>query len=71
MEVYREQTGDDSKPLTMGGGTYARAMSNIVAYGPLFPGREATEHMKNEYILIEDLMKIKTIYKEAIKRLAE
>lgn len=71
MEVYREETGDDSKPLTMGGGTYARAMPNVVAFGPLFPGREATEHMKNEYILVEDLMKIKTIYKKAIMKLAE
>ncbi len=71
LEVYREETGDDSQPLTMGGGTYARAMANVVAFGPLFPGREATEHMKNEYILVEDLIKIKSIYKKAIKRLAE
>lgn len=70
LDVYRQETGDDSKPLTMGGGTYARAMENIVAFGPLFPGREATEHMKNEYILVEDLFKIKEIYKKAIKSLA-
>lgn len=70
MDVYRQETGDDSKPLTMGGGTYARAMENIVAFGPLFPGREATEHMKNESILIEDLFKIKEIYKKAIQGLA-
>lgn len=69
LEVYREETGDSSKPLTMGGGTYARAMDNIVAFGPLFPGREATEHMANEYILTDDLMKITKIYAEAIKRL--
>lgn len=70
MDVYREATGDDTEPMTMGGGTYARAMDNVVAYGPLFPGREATEHMTNEYILVEDLVKIKAIYKEAIRRLA-
>lgn len=71
MEVYREETGDDSRPLTMGGGTYARAMDNILAYGPVFPGREATEHMKNEYILVDDLIKIKKIYKKAIMRLSQ
>lgn len=71
LNVYRDYTGDDSEPLTMGGGTYARAMPNVVAFGPLFPGREATEHMKNEYILVSDLMDIKEIYKRAIKELCE
>ena len=69
LEVYRETTGDMGVPLTMGGGTYARAMDNIVAFGPVFPGREATEHMKNEYILLEDLVRIREIYEEAIRRL--
>ena len=55
----------------MGGGTYARAMPNVVAFGPLFPGRKATEHMKNEYIPVSDLMDIKEIYKRAIKELCE
>ena len=67
LMVYRKLTGDASEPLTMGGGTYARAMDNIVAFGPLFPGREATEHGKDEYILLEDLLKITNIYAEAIK----
>ncbi|MBQ9015272.1 MAG: Sapep family Mn(2+)-dependent dipeptidase [Firmicutes bacterium] len=71
LGVYREKTGDDTEPMTMGGGTYARAMDNIVAFGPLFPGREATEHMKNEYILVDDLFAIMDVYREAIKRLAE
>ncbi len=71
LGVYRDYTGDDSEPLTMGGGTYARAMPNVVAFGPLFPGREATEHMKNEYILVSDLMDIKEIYKRAIRELCE
>ena len=69
LAVYREETGDYREPLTMGGGTYARAMDNIVAFGPLFPGREETEHMKNEYILVDDLLRIQSIYKKAIERL--
>lgn len=71
LGVYRDYTGDNSEPLTMGGGTYARAMANVVAFGPLFPGREATEHMKNEYILVSDLLDIKEIYKRAIRELCE
>lgn len=71
LDVYRDYTGDSSDPLTMGGGTYARAMPNVVAFGPLFPGCKATEHMKNEYIPVSDLMDIKEIYKRAIKELCE
>jgi succinyl-diaminopimelate desuccinylase len=67
LKVYRNATGDESEPAAMGGGTYARAMDNIVAFGPLFPGREAMEHRKDEYIILEDLLKLKEIYTEAIK----
>ncbi|NMA86674.1 MAG: dipeptidase PepV [Tissierellia bacterium] len=72
MKVYREQTGDiDSEPITIGGGTYARAMDNAVAFGPLFPGQEEVAHQKNEYISIEDLMKITKIYAQALYELAK
>ena len=70
IAAYREVTGDDSQPTVIGGGTYARAMDNIVAFGPVFPGRECTEHQSDEYILIEDLEKAKEIYKLAIIKLA-
>lgn len=70
LKVYREATGDGREPLTMGGGTYARAMDRIAAFGPLFPGREAMEHRKDEFILLSDLMKITEIYTEAIRELA-
>ena len=38
LEVYRAETGDQTPPRTMGGGTYARAMTKGVAFGPNFPG---------------------------------
>lgn len=69
MDAYRGVTGDDAEPTVMGGGTYARAMENIVAFGPVFPGRECTEHMKDEYIYIEDLEKAKEIYRLALENL--
>lgn len=68
LAAYREITDDDSEPMVMGGGTYARAMDNIVAFGPVFPGRECTEHQPDEYILIEDLYKAREIYRLAIER---
>lgn len=71
MSVYRDITGTQQEPLIMGGGTYARSMKNIVAFGPVFPGRECMEHQPNEYIYIEDLMMAKEIYYEAIRRLCQ
>ena len=70
VEVYRAVTGDQSEPTVIGGGTYARAMPGIVAFGPMQPGRECTEHQKDEYILLEDLFQAKEIYRRAIEKLA-
>lgn len=69
-EVYREVTGDDAQPTVIGGGTYARSMPGIVAFGPMMPGRECTEHQKDEYILVEDLLTAKEIYRRTIEKLA-
>ncbi|MFI3172273.1 MAG: Sapep family Mn(2+)-dependent dipeptidase [Eubacteriales bacterium] len=69
MSVYREVTEEETEPLIMGGGTYARSMEHIVAFGPTFPGRECTEHQPNEYIYLKDLLKGKEIYYEAMKRI--
>lgn len=70
LAVYREETGDFSEPTVIGGGTYARAMDNIVAFGPMFPGRELTEHQRNEYLLAEDFCRLRSIYRKAILALA-
>lgn len=70
LEVYREVTGDMSEPVVIGGGTYARAMPGIVAFGPMQPGRECTEHQRDEYILLEDLFQAEDIYKKTIEKLA-
>lgn len=72
MKVYREQTGDvESQPITIGGGTYARAMENAVAFGPVFPGQKEVAHQKDEFISIEHLMKITKIYAQALYELAK
>lgn len=68
--AYREHTGDNSEPTLIGGGTYARAMDHIVAFGPMLPGRELTEHQANEYIYESDFLLAKEIYKTAIRKLA-
>lgn len=71
LNTYKEITGDDkAEAKTIGGGTYARAMKNIIAFGASFPGHESTEHMKDEYILKEDFILNRKIYKKALERLA-
>lgn len=72
MAAYREETGDyDSQPISMGGGTYARAMDNIIAFGPGLPGRELTEHKADEYILEEDFQTWRKIYRSALEKLLD
>ena len=71
LSAYQEVTGDrDSRPLVIGGGTYAKAMSNIAAFGPTLPGREGTEHQANEYLAEEDFFLLVRIYHTALERLA-
>ncbi|MEK4028416.1 dipeptidase PepV [Pseudobacillus sp. FSL P4-0506] len=69
-KVYEEQTGEQAKLLSIGGGTYARSLETGVAFGALFPGREDVAHQKDEYMFIEDLLKATAIYAQAIWELA-
>lgn len=70
-EIYRKHSGDEkSEPLVIGGGTYARAAANIVAYGAQFPGDEDLMHQKNESLSIERFEQMTKIYAEAIYKLA-
>ncbi len=72
MDVYKEKTGDEkAKPITIGGGTYARSIPNAVAFGALFPGAVDTMHQKDEYIELDDLMRMTDIFAEAILRLSK
>jgi len=71
QEVYREQTGQEIGPVVIGGGTYAKAVKNIVAFGPVFPDQENVIHQKDEYISIEHLMKNVEIMAHAMYRLAK
>ena len=72
MKVYQKHTGDtESKPLVIGGGTYARSMDHIVAFGARFPGEPALGHMKNEKISIDNMVRLAKIYAEAVYELAK
>ena len=71
LRVYKEQTGDNREPIAIGGGTYAKEMPNIVAFGPAFPGKPDLCHQANEYIEIEDLIMNTKIYAQAMYELAK
>jgi len=69
--VYEKHTGEDAKLISIGGGTYARALDNAVAFGPVFPGQPELAHQKDEYIAISHLVKLMEIYKDAISMLGD
>lgn len=72
MEVYRRRTGDhDAQPVSTGGGTYARSMDNVVAFGMLFPGEEELFHQKDEFVLLDHLYLGAQIYADAILSLCD
>jgi succinyl-diaminopimelate desuccinylase len=71
LNVFKEKTGFEGKPLAIGGGTYAKEMPNIVAFGPIFPGKPMVEHKPDEYIIIEELVLNCKIYASAIYQLAK
>ena len=72
MDVYRKHTGDtESRPLVIGGGTYARSMPNAVAFGMTFPGEPELAHQKNEYITVDNLILATKIYAESIYELTK
>ena len=71
MEAYKNHTGDmESEPIVIGGGTYARAADNIVAFGCVFPNEEELAHQKNEFIDIDKFILSTKIFAEAIYKLA-
>lgn len=67
-EVYKEVTGHDEEPIAIGGGTYARAVPNAVAFGALFPGNVEMAHQPNERVSIEDLLLVSRIYAQLFLR---
>ena len=70
MEVYQEETGDQTPAMSSGGATFARTMENCVAYGALFPDALQTEHQANERAKLDDLYRALEIYAETIRQLA-
>ena len=70
QQVYTDVTKNDSIPVTTTGGTYAKIIPNIIAYGPSFPGQRDIAHLPNEWIGVKDLETDTIIYGLALLALS-
>ena len=68
--VYERIVGEPATPLTMGGATYARAIPNAVAFGPMFPGQADCAHQPDENWELENYFRCVQIYAHAMFELA-
>lgn len=71
LKVYKDHTGIDGVPKSIGGGTYAKSLPNILAFGPIFPGDEVREHKPDEFMEISSLVKNAQIIASAMYELAK
>ena len=69
LASYNAVTGENATPITIGGGTYARALKCGVAFGPIFPNQESTIHQTDERVSLDDFKKLYDVYERAIKDL--
>lgn len=61
-QAYEQVTGQKSEFALADGTSYAKALPQMVSWGPVFPGETDTCHQENERIHIESLMRAAEIY---------
>lgn len=67
--LFREVTGLAGEPIAIGGGTYARTMPGIAAFGPNVEGEPEMAHKADEYITVDRLETCARIYARAFVEL--
>jgi len=71
-KAYVDVTGDDKTQMeAIGGGTYAKAINNCIAFGCEFPGADNHIHDVDEKLSVEEFKKQVELYVQAIKNLNE
>ena len=70
LAAYEEETGLPGETIATGGGTYAKVLSQGVAFGATFPDDEDLAHQANEYADMDRLVTAAKIYANALIRLA-
>jgi len=72
MKAYQDVTGDyETAPMVIGGGTYAKAVRNCIAFGPGFPGVPSNGHQADERMRVDHLVACTRIYARAIYELLQ
>ena len=81
QELYKEVTGRDDEPYTMGGGTYSRVVPNAISFGPGLRGAEhdmsflpeghGGAHCRDEVLFLDSAMTAFRIYAVALAMLDE
>lgn len=69
LTAYRAETKDYSEPVTSGGGTYAKIVKNVVAFGPEPSNTDFKNHQDDEFIFTKSLMRLMAVYAHAIYNL--
>lgn len=68
-EAYEDVSGLKNEFTLAYGGSYAKAMPNVVSWAPLFPGEEDTCHEPNENIDIHNMELCTKIFAESIEKI--
>ena len=68
-KVYKATAGREFDFLLAHGTSYAKAMTNIVAFGPIFPGESDTCHETDERMDVDQFMLAGDIYWNVIKEM--
>ena len=62
-KAYVDVTGDtENEPMVIGGGTYAKSLKNIIAFGPEKVGMDYRIHGADEFILVSEMEETVLIY---------
>lgn len=70
VDAYQEITGDTKhEPMVIGGGTYAKSLPGIIAFGCEFPETDNHIHDVNESLDIHELQTQVAIYAQALENL--
>ncbi len=69
IEIRAASLSQKAEPIAVGGGTYARTMPNIVAFGPQLPWNKDQCHQSNESVLKENMYLLVPMYEDALEKL--
>jgi len=70
-ELRENAISRPAAPIAIGGGTYARSMPGLVAFGPAFPWERDQAHQINESMHEETVYLLVILYQDAIVALCE